>query len=397
MSRPLEGVRVVEVAQWAFVPVAGAMLADMGASVIKVEDHSGDPMRALQTGGSAHSWELYNRGKRSVALDLKAEGALDVLHKLLADADVFLTSLLPPARRKLGIDVPQIRARQPRIIYAIGSALGPDGPESEKGGYDAITFWSRGGVAAGITPESAPFPLSMPSGAFGDCTSGSMLAGGVCAALLKRERTGEASVIDVSLLNASMWVMQRDITAASDAGVLGLPKTEGRMSNNPLVNNYRTSDGRFIVLCMLQGDRFWRGFCAAIGRPDLDGDPLFATQAARIANADACMAALDREFASRPLAEWRERLATQRGPWDVVQYPGELPNDVQAQANHYLQDVVCVGGRRVKMVSVPVQFDGEAMPAAPAPDVGEHSDVVLSAAGFSEEEIVNLKVAGVVW
>jgi crotonobetainyl-CoA:carnitine CoA-transferase CaiB-like acyl-CoA transferase len=396
VSKPLAGIKVVEVAMWAFVPVSGAMLADLGASVLKIEAHEGDPMRALTTGGSSHSWELYNRGKRSIALDLKAEGAVEVLHKLLEDADVFLTSLLPAARRRLGIDVDDIRARHPKIIYAVGSALGPKGPELEKGGYDFITFWCRGGVAAGVTPLSEPFPLTMPSGAFGDCTSGSMLAGGVCAALLKRERTGETSVVDVSLLGASMWVMQRNITAASAAGIDDLPKKDRREGLNPLVNTYRTADDRFLTLCMIQSDRWWEGFCRALDEPRVRDDPRFVTHDDRAKNYLACVELLDEVFAGKPLSDWREILATQPGPWDAVQFAGEMKDDVQVQANGYLQDVDC-GGHALKMVSVPIQFDRHSMTAQAAPAVGAHSDQILAEAGYTEDQILDLKVAGVIW
>jgi crotonobetainyl-CoA:carnitine CoA-transferase CaiB-like acyl-CoA transferase len=179
MSKPLAGIKVVEVAMWAFVPSAGGMLSDLGCEVIKIEPPAGDPIRALTTGNSAPgdhgfvlSYENYNRGKRSITLDLNVEGALDVLHKLLDDADVFLTSLLPPARRKYGIDVDDIKARHPNIIYAVGSGAGAKGPDAEKGGFDAITFWARGSIAASVSPQDSEYPLvqspnapdGMPSG-----------------------------------------------------------------------------------------------------------------------------------------------------------------------------------------------------------------------------------------
>ncbi|MEY2925814.1 MAG: hypothetical protein RL367_291, partial [Pseudomonadota bacterium] len=243
MPGPLAGIKVVEVSMWAFVPSAGAMLADMGADVIKIEPHTGDPVRGLAmagikpgTGGFTFMYEIWNRGKRSVTLDIAAEGALEVLHKMLADADVFLTSLLPPARRKLGIDVEDLRARHPRLIYAVGSGQGVHGPDAEKGGYDTISFWSRTGVASAVTPDDLPYPLPMPGGAFGDSMSGSMLAGGIAAAIAQRAMTGKASVVDVSLLNAGMWVMQPGIVASNLVGIEEMPKS-GRLGlPNPLVN-----------------------------------------------------------------------------------------------------------------------------------------------------------------
>jgi len=404
MNRPLEGIKVVEVSMWAFVPSAGAMLADMGADVIKVEPHAGDPVRALAmsgiapgTGGFTFMYEIWNRGKRSVTIDLNAEGALEVMHKLLEDADVFLTSLLPPARRKLGIDVPDLQSRHPNLIYAIGSGQGAKGPDAEKGGYDSISFWSRSGVASAVTPTNSPYPLPMPGGAFGDSMSGTVLAGGIAAAIAQRAMTGKVSVVDASLLNTGMWVMQPGIVASNLIGVDELTKPGRSMMPNPLVNNYRTSDGRYLALSMLQGQRYWPGVCKAIGRPDLIDDPRFATDAARAANTDECIAVLDEVFATKTLAEWKPIMRSQDGQWDVVQKVGELPNDEAALANQFIQDVDYGDGRSIKMVSTPVQFDRQALPARPAPDLGAHNAEVLAELGYSEEELLELQIAGIIY
>jgi crotonobetainyl-CoA:carnitine CoA-transferase CaiB-like acyl-CoA transferase len=387
---------------WAFVPSAGGMLSDLGCEVIKIEPPAGDPIRALTTGNSAPgdhgfvlSYENYNRGKRSITLDLNVEGALDVLHKLLDDADVFLTSLLPPARRKYGVD--DIKARHPNIIYAVGSGAGAKGPDAEKGGFDAITFWARGSIAASVSPQDSEYPLGMPSGAFGDCTSGAIFAGGIAAAIAQRALNGKASVVDASLLASSMWVMQRSITAATLAGVKAMPQSKRTSMPNPLVNNYRTSDRRFLALCMLQGQRYWPGFCEAIGRPDLIADPRFTTDQDRARNLAECIAVLDEVFATKTLAEWRAILATQGGQWDVVQLPGELQDDAQVVANNYMQDVSYSGGRSLKMVSVPVQFDREVCQARAAPELGENNDQVLAELGYDEDQILDLKVAGIIY
>lgn len=405
MSRPLEGVKIVEVAMWAFVPSCGAILSDLGAEVIKVEPEGGDPIRGLTIGGikpgeGAGSfqfmWEMFNRGKRSISLDLNAEGSLDLLHKLLEDADVFLTSLLPPARRKLKIDVNDLMSRHPRLIYAIGNGQGMHGPDAEKGGYDAISYWARASVAASITPPTLSFPLPMPGGAFGDVQSGTALAGGVASALFQRERTGMASVVDTALLAAGMWAMQASICGARLAGIEEMPKPGRNALPNPLVNTYRTSDDRFVSICMLQGQRYWPPFCEAIGRTDLASDPRFAAEADRVANIDACVAELDAEFAKRPLAEWKAVLATQSGQWDVVQKSGELANDPAARANGFTQDVDYGDGRSLMMVSAPMQFDGQHLRARPAPEFGADSDAILAEVGYDEDQIIDLKVAGIV-
>lgn len=405
MTKPLAGIKVVEVAMWAFVPVAGGILADMGAQVIKVEPPTGDPIRGLSIGGTEtggqrridYSWESYNRGKRSITLDLKQEAGREVLMKLLEDADVLLTNLLPPARRAMGIDAETIRARFPQLIYATGSALGQSGPEADKGGFDSITFWARGGVASAMTDPDAEHPVGPPGPAFGDALSGSMLAGGVCAAIAQRALTGAASEVDVSLLNAAMWAMQRYIAQATDQGVERFPRPPLDRPNNVLVNNYRTRDRRFVALCMLQADKYWGRLCEVAGRPDLAADPRYASARARHENLDACVAELKTLFASKTLAEWREILARQDGQWDVVQHVGEMHGDVQVQANGYIQQVDYGDGTTLPLVSVPMQFAGKPLPATRSPELGEGSDALLAGLGYDEDAIIDLKVQGIVF
>ena len=404
MGRPLEGIKIVEAAMWAFVPVAGAMLSDLGAEVIKVEPTSGDPIRGLRSAPGAKgaeaielSWECYNRGKKSITLDLKTTDGQAVLMRILGDADVFLTNFLPRARKAMNIDADSLRARFPRLIYAVGSAVGQRGPEGDKGGYDAITYWARGGISAALTEPDALYPVGPAGPAHGDTLSGSMLAGGICAAIAKRAMTGEASTVDVSLLSAAMWSMQRGIAQTTIDGIDNFPRPPRNRPNNVLSYNYRTKDGRFLALCMLQADKYWAPLCHLIGRPDMADDPRYANATARRENNDACLAELTAIFASRTLAEWRGILAQQDGQWDVVQHIGELHKDVQVIANNYIQMVRCTAGIDIPVVSVPMQFDGVAMPIGASPDVGAHSDELLGAAGYSEDEIIDLKIKGVVF
>ena len=302
-SDAFEGVRVVELAQWVFVPVAGALLADWGADVVRVERIEGDPYRALATqgigtdsGGVNLSVALANRGKRSIALDLQTDRGLAVLHELLESADVLLTSLRPGALSRLGLDADTVRERYPSLIYARGNGFGVRGPDANAAGYDASAFFARGGLAHVLTPPERDYPIAQ-RGAMGDRNGAMALAFGISAALLKRGRTGKGSVVDVSLLATAMWTLSSDLLAALN----GAPVTRvpGRGPQpNPVVGAYRTKDGRHIQLVFLESDRYWPDFCRAIGRDDLVDDPRFVDLAARREHSDACVAELDAEFAA---------------------------------------------------------------------------------------------------
>jgi crotonobetainyl-CoA:carnitine CoA-transferase CaiB-like acyl-CoA transferase len=405
----LEGVKVLEVSAWAFVPSAGAVLADWGADVVKIEPPTGDPLRGLVSagigGGSGPSfpWEAWNRGKRSVALDLKHPRAREILLQAAEKADVFLTSYLPPTRRQLGLDVDDIRAVNPSIVYACGTGQGSLGDEAEKGGYDSISFWARGGVGATVTPPGANRPIGQPAGAFGDSLSGMALAGGVAAALVRRARTGEGAVVDVALLGTAMWCLQMPILGA--AVMMAQPPAADAGSGsrsvnpqifNPLVNNYRTSDGRWLSLCMLQRDRYWDDVLVALGREDLRTDQRFSTPEALGAHNDEAIAELERTLGAMTLDEARAALGSQSGQWDVMQNVLELPADPQAIANGFVQNVEYDGSVTLPLVSSPAQFDRTPNPLGRAPEFGADTDGVLAGLGLDAEAVMQAKIDGAV-
>src|ERR1700684_1660164 len=257
----MDGVRVLEVAVFPSVPAGAAVLADWGADVIKVEDaEKGDAQRGLSalmdmpvgSGSFAPLMEHPNRGKRSIGLALEQPGALQVLHELIRTSDVFLTNFLPAARRRLGIELDDVRKINPDIIYVRGSGFGNSGSDREKGGYDSTAFWARGGSALGTTPTEFDGLCKMPAGAYGDSLGGMTIAGGIAAALLARERTGETAVVDVSLLGVGAGANALSVGFALLTG--GSPEREPSTSaarTNPLVGNYRTADNRWLVLAML--------------------------------------------------------------------------------------------------------------------------------------------------
>ena len=405
MTGPLEGTRVIEVATWMFVPAAGSVLADWGAEVIKVEHPlTGDPQRGLTTSGLVPGGsdgvnfmvEQPNRGKKSVGIDLAHPDGQATFLQLVATADVVLTNYLPAVRRRLGIDVDDLRAVNPGIIVARGSGQGPKGPDAEKGGYDGASYWARGGLAAVFPPSEDGYPAGQSSPAFGDVMGGLALAGGVAAALAQRERTGEPSVVDVSLLATAMWNISPLVVASKLFGLERLPVRDRPDTPNPGVGTYRTADDRFITFILLQSDRFWEDWVTRLGRPELARDPRFADAAARTENRAECVAQLDEIFASAPLAHWQAVLADFTGVWTPVQTLPELYEDPQVLANGYLPGMVAANGQEVQLVASPIQFDEEAIEIERAPRHGEQTETVLLDAGLAWERIAELKERGAV-
>ncbi|MFF4272746.1 CaiB/BaiF CoA transferase family protein [Streptomyces sp. NPDC001536] len=399
---PLAGIRVLEVAMYGFVPSAGAVLADWGADVVKVEHAvNGDPQRGLRQTGTFKvegdpnpNVEHANRGKRSIGLDMARPEGREVLYDLARRSDVFLTSFLPSARRKFGIDVDDIREVNPRIVYARGSALGPRGREAEKGGYDMTAFWARAGTAASLTPPGVEGMIPPPGPAYGDTISGTNLAGGIAAALLQRERTGEAPVVDVSLLGSGVWAMGHGIALSLhlERPMIAPPAGGHGSPTNPLSGLYRTADDRYLAFVMMQPGKFWADVCRHVDRPELAEDPRFATAADLAAHTEEAVKILREVIAGRTLAEWTERFATLAGPWAPVQDSLQVGGDAQVRANEYV-----VRAGELELAASPVQFDVEApQPSGPAPEFAAQTEEILLELGLDWDRILALKAAGAV-
>jgi crotonobetainyl-CoA:carnitine CoA-transferase CaiB-like acyl-CoA transferase len=401
----MKGIRVVDLTAYAFVPAAGGVLAHWGADVIHVEGaRRPDPIRmlggSLEPGGAGTLFKHYSRGKRSIAIDLSSERGRDVLYKLVADADVFLTSYLPAARKKLRIDVDDIRAINPHIIYARGSGQGPKGPDAERPGFDGITWWARGSLAdSAMDVSGATWPTAMVG--HGDGMSGLVLAGGICAALLQRERTGATPIVDGSLLGTAAWFNGPALIAASQ----GEAPRERAQATRPadstmpaLMQTYQTKDGRFLSFCHIPDyigadDRDFHDLCERIGRSDLASDARFSASAERKTHDAELVAVLDEVFAERTLAEWKSVLVTARGAWSPVATPAELHADPQNLANGFLRHVDYPDGG-MSIPVPPIQFDEEAGDPSRAPDFAEHTDEILAELGLDAGEIASLRDSG---
>jgi len=397
---PLAGVTVVEMGVWVAGPSAAAVLGDWGADVIKVEQPgSGDPVRSLRALGIPFDlpvnppFELDNRNKRSVAVNVQTAEGHAVVRRLLRAADVFVSNLRPAALARAGLAYAELRHENPRLVYAGLSGYGTRGPEKDRAAFDYAAFWARTGAMASLGEPEGPPPTQRP--AMGDHPAGLALAGAVCAALYHRERTGAGQELHLSLFQAGLWAMATDIETCLVTGMS--PTPTGRAVPNPLWNHYRAGDGKWFHLVMLHPDRYWVGFCAAIARPDLAADERYATVFARAQHSLELIALLDGIFATRPLAAWAEHFDRHELVWGPVQTVAEVCRDPQARALDAFAAVRHPSGEAIEVVRSPVEF--AATPASirrPAPALGEHTEEVLLASGYTRAELAELAQKGVI-
>lgn len=398
MAGPLAGIKVVELGVWVAGPSCAAVLADWGADVIKIEPPEGDPFRGLGAAFGAvmnPPFELDNRGKRSIALDLEVEDARYVAGDLLDSADVFVTNMRPRALEKYGLTYEKLKHTNPRLIYCQVTGYGPDSPEANRAAYDVGAFWARAGVVASLTPEGAEPPLQR--GGMGDHMTGANAAGAVSAALYHRERTGEGQKVAVSLTRIGMYMMGWDTNTQLRANLPSMAPFGRQHAPNPLINSFQDSEGRWFWLLMLQGDRHWPDFLRAVGNPpELANDPRFTDIPGRLQHGPDLVAIMDGILGTRPLREWGPVFDENDVWFAPVQTTAEAVQDRVIRAAGAIVTIEGPDGPH-EQVATPADFYGTPIePTNWAPELGQDTETILLEYGYDWDRIASLKELGAI-
>jgi crotonobetainyl-CoA:carnitine CoA-transferase CaiB-like acyl-CoA transferase len=398
MTRPLSGVKVVDFSEHGFVPSAAAVLADWGADVVKIERLEGDAMRGIIASGMVATvdgydflFELVNRNKRGIALDVEKLAGREVFEKLVAWTDVYVTNQLPRVRRKLRTEPADLFAINPTLVFAKGSGQGQRGDDAEAGGYDAVSFWARGGLGR-VLSNPAPEPPTQQRPALGDVPTGMFFAGGICAALVHTMRTGRGVVVDTSLLSGAVWTLGPDMAYASLSGE-ELPANPSAVLRSPMTETYRSADGRFVTLMMIDEARYWDQACRALGVEDLTTshpDP-----ESRLADRQRLVERVRGVIGGLTLAELEVRLRGEDCIYSFYQSPPEVLADPAVVDNGYLMPHP--GHAALRLSAAPAQFDDELPTVRRAgPRLGEHSREVLGELGYHPDQVDALVDDGVI-
>ena len=401
MAGPLTGIKVVEVANFLAVPCCAALMADMGADVIKVEPLAGDPYRWMSSDGTYgfefpinYAFEMDNRGKRGISLDLNKPEASDIVRKLASEADVFVTNLLPRRLEKFGLTYEQISVDNPRLIYLAFSGYGPVGPKKDKLGFDHTAYWASTGLMD-LYSQLSPEPIDILNG-MGDHTTAPTLLAGVLAAILERQRTGKGRRVTASLLNMGLWVIGADVQEALASG-RPLYRRSRVEAVDPLINTYRASDGKWFLMVMPDSDSNWAKLCKAIGHPELIDDPRFATIDGRKSRAPEAIAVLDGIFGEKPIADWVPILDANDVIYAPVREMLDALKDPQVELNDMLRTIEHPQHGPYKILNTPVHLeDTDIGPKSAAPELGQHTEEVLLELGYSWDDITGLQDSGAI-
>ncbi|MFC1958321.1 CaiB/BaiF CoA transferase family protein [Chloroflexota bacterium] len=393
MTGILEGLKVVDMGLQIAIPAAGAMLADWGAEVIKVEPLSGEQLRGLRRiqrvdiGIVNPMFHLHNRNKKGLAVDLKTELGRDILYKLIKISDVFMSNYEVSTLKKLKADYASLSQVNSRLIYCVLTGYGTVGPDKDDKGFDHSAGWARSGAQYMTGEPGTPAP--MQPGSMIDRVSGIQAVAGILAALLHKEKTGKGQELELSLYHTAVWAIARYIQTALFG--LPLPTHDRTKAGNPLWNPYRAKDDRWFQLAM-QTDVYWPGFCRAIERPDLENDPRFNNLETRGQNGEELIRILDKVFASKNRVDWEKRFKENDCIYGRVETPLEVITDPQALANDFFSEVDHSAIGKMKLVNTPVKFrQNPASVKTPAPEVGQHTEEILLDLGYNWDDISQLK------
>ena len=399
---PLEGIKVVELATYAAGPICAMTLADWGADVIKVESLGGDVFRSFGINMNCQikeddniCFELVNRNKRGIAVDLKSDDGKKIIGKLLEYADVFSTNMRPNALKRLGMDYETLSNQYPRLIYAYLNGYGDEGPEKDKPGFDLAAYFARSGILVEFgEPGTEPLP---PVAGFGDHTTGTFLAGGICAALLQRARTNKGCKVQVSLYNAALWNLSQGIASANNTEG-GYRKSSRKKPVSALMNTYKTGDGKWLTIMAIEYERYWGPFCEqVIKRPDLAINPRYSTFFASYENSAELVAIVQSEFDKYTSQELVQKLRQADVVYELNQRWHELKNDPQATETGFMMEYKLPSGRTDWVIGNPAKFNGgRTLIRRKAPLLGEHTGEVLRKMGYPEESIADLTVRKII-
>ncbi len=404
MTSPLDGVRVVEIASFAAAPTAAAIMADLGAEVIKVEAVGGDPIRGLMKQAKVpegeinpdYPFQFINRGKQSIELNLDDPAGVAVAHRLVAVADVVILNLLPERRRRFQLDVDQLHSIKPDLVIGLLSGYGEQGDEINRPGYDLTAFFARSGLMGGMTPPDGVPPHPRPGQ--GDHTTSIALFGGLMAGLRGRDLTGEGQVIETSLVRTAAFTIGVDLSTAVVDG-LPTPDRPREKSISVMLEAFRCSDGRWIQFTMPDRSDAWNRFCTALQREDLIDHENYATGRLRYRNMPPLIALIDETVGERPLDYWAPRLDEQGCIWAPINDAASAAQDPQVRAAGVFQTVDHPELGRFETVGAPFRMpnNDEVGPRGPAPNLGQHSERILGdLLGYSPDEIAELADKGIV-
>lgn len=393
----LSGVRVLELSTFVAASTCGRQLAELGAEVVKVESGSGDAFRyyGLSNNMPANDeenalWDLTNGGKRSVSVNLKTAAGLEVMHRLLEKADVFLTNNREKALKKFGLDYASLKSQYPRLIYATITGFGNLGPEKDRPGFDGAAFWARSGFLADMAPGADSYPVTAASG-FGDICAGNVLLSGITAALYGREKSGHGDYVTASLYGTAIWNVSVAAVPAQKCYGMKYPRERLNISPAP----FRTKDGEWILPIIAVGyDKYFPLLCKAVEREDLIGDPRFKTLSdyAKPDNQAEFIHIMDEAFAKRTAEEWKQRLEALDVVYEVIVHFKSLFTSQQALENHYIQDHTMPGGKTCRIVAPPLSsYQNGPNGVATGPRLGQHTFDVLQDLGYTEEQIRDLE------